>query len=60
MNVEENIKKSKRNYGDKYNKENVNVQLNRNLITRLKFQIKNKKSIKSYIEELINNSLNAQ
>lgn len=60
MTVEENIKKSKRNYGDKYNKENVNVQLNRNLITRLKSEIKNKKSIKSYIEELINNSLNAQ
>lgn len=60
MTVEENIKKSKRNYGDKYNKENVNVQLNRNLITRLKSEIKNKKSIKSYIEELINNSLNAK
>lgn len=59
-NVEENIKKSKRNYGDKYNQKNINVQLNRELITRLKFEIKNKKSIKSYIEELINNSLNAK
>jgi hypothetical protein len=59
MSVEENIKKSKRNYGDKYNKENINVQLNRELIDRLKLEIKNKKSIKSYIEELINEKLNA-
>jgi hypothetical protein len=60
MSVEDNIKKSKRNYGDKYNKENVNVQLNRNLIARLKSEIKNKKSVKSYIEELIHSSLDVK
>jgi hypothetical protein len=56
-NVQENIKKSKRNYGDKYNKENVNVQLNRELIEKVKLRIKNKQSIKSYIESLIKENL---
>jgi len=51
------IKKSKRNYGDKYNKENVNVQLNRELVEKIKLRIKNKQSIKSYIESLINENL---
>ena len=56
-NVEENIKRSKRNYGDKYNQKNVNVQLNRDLINQLKQKLNKDKSIKSYIEELIKNSL---
>jgi hypothetical protein len=55
--VQENIKKSKRNYGDKYNKGNVNVQLNRELIEKVKLRIKNKQSIKSYIESLIKENL---
>jgi hypothetical protein len=52
----ENIKKSKRNYGDKYNKENVNVQLNRELINALKEKLNKNQTIKSHIEELIKNS----
>jgi hypothetical protein len=56
-NVEENIKKSKRNYGDKYNKENVNVQLNRNLINKLKDKLNKETSIKSFIENLIKNNI---
>ena len=56
MEISENIKKSKRKYGDKYNKLNVNVQLNRDLINQLKDKLNNK-SIKSYIEELIKNNI---
>jgi hypothetical protein len=56
-NVEENIKKSKRNYGDKYNKENVNVQLNRDLINKLKEKLDKQTSIKSFIENLIKNNI---
>jgi hypothetical protein len=56
MEISENIKKSKRKYGDKYNKLNVNVQLNRDLINQLKDKLNNK-SIKSYIEELIKFSI---
>ena len=55
--VEENIKKSKRNYGDKYNKENVNVQLNRDLINQLKEKLNKEKSIKSFIENLIKKNI---
>lgn len=59
MSVEENIKNSKRNYGDKYNKENVNVQLNRELIKNLKENLSGQ-SIKSYIENLIKFDLNVK
>lgn len=57
MSVSENIKKSKRNYGDKYNKDNINVQLNRELINELKEKLGKNKTTKSFIEELIKNSL---
>jgi len=56
----ENIKKSKRIYGDKYNKENVNVQLNRELINELKEKLTKNQTMKSYIEKLIKNSLNSK
>jgi hypothetical protein len=57
MSISENIKKSKRNYGDKYNKENVNVQLNRDLINKLKEKLDKQTSIKSFIENLIKNNI---
>lgn len=57
MSVIENIKKSKRNYGDKYNKVNINVQLNRDLINKLKSRLNNETSIKSFIETLIMNEI---
>jgi hypothetical protein len=53
MDNSENIKKSKRKYGDIYNKLNVNVQINRELILKLKKQINGEVSLKSYIENLI-------
>lgn len=57
MSVSENIKKSKRNYGDRYNKENVNVQLNRDLINQLKERLNKETTIKSFIENLIKNNI---
>ena len=55
-NVEENIKRSKRNYGDKYNQKNDKVQLNRDLINQIKEKLNKETSIKSFIENLIKNS----
>jgi hypothetical protein len=54
----ENEKKSKKDYqstkeySKKYNKENINIQINRNLISKLRKQI-GSETIKSYIENLI-------
>lgn len=50
--IKENIKKSKRKYGERYNKENITIQLNRELIDRLKEKIETT-TVKSYIENLI-------
>lgn len=55
--VNENIKRSKRLYGDKYNKENINVQLNRQLIENLKKKL-NGESLKHFIENLIKENIN--
>jgi hypothetical protein len=54
------VYESKRIYGDKYNKENVNVQLNRELINELKDKLTKNQTMKSYIEELIKNNLNSK
>lgn len=43
---------SKIKYGKKYNKENITIQLNRELIERLKGKIETT-TVKSYIENLI-------
>jgi hypothetical protein len=54
----ENEKKSKKDYqstkeySKKYNKENINIQINRNLISKLRKRI-GSETIKSYIENLI-------
>lgn len=53
MDKSENIKKSKRKYGEFYNKVNVNVQLNRELILKLKEHLNGEFSLKSYIEDII-------
>jgi len=47
---------STRIYGDKYNKTNLSVQLNRELLNRLKEHLDGK-PMKSYIENLIEKSL---
>lgn len=54
--VNENIKRSKRRYGDIYNKENINVQINRELIENLKKKL-NGESLKNFLENLIKNTL---
>jgi hypothetical protein len=51
------IKESKRKYGNIYNKLNISVQLNKEMIEVLKSKLNNKTSIKNYIEELINKDL---
>lgn len=40
-------------YSKKYNKLNINVQLNRKLIDSLKIKLNKKQSLKDYIENLI-------
>lgn len=50
------VYESTRIYGDKYNKVNLNVQLNRDLLTKLKDHLGGK-PMKSYIENLIRISL---
>ncbi len=52
MEKNEKIKESKRKYGNVYNKLNINVQLNRELIEKLKNKL-NGSSLKNYLEELI-------
>lgn len=55
--IKENIKKSKRKYGQMYNKLNIGVQLNRELIHNLRNKIGDQVSVKSYIEDLIKKQL---
>jgi len=55
--IKENIKKSKRKYGKMYNKLNIGVQLNRELIQNLREKIGSGVTIKSYIESLIKQQL---
>ena len=51
------VYESKKNYYLKYNKENISVQLNRELIERLKSKLPDGVSTKSYLEKLIEDSL---
>lgn len=54
--MEKKIYESKKIYGKKYNKLNINVQLNRELIDSLRKRLENKgMSIKDYLENLIKN-----
>ena len=57
MEKNERIKESKRKYGNKYNKTNINVQLDRELIEVVKSKL-NDITLKSYIEDLIRKNLN--
>lgn len=50
------VYESKKFYYLKYNKENISVQLNRELIEELKLTLSDQ-SVKSYIEDLIKNSI---
>lgn len=56
MEKNERIKESKRKYGKKYNKTNISVQLDRDLIEIVKSKL-NGISLKSYIEDLIRSGL---
>ena len=47
--------KSTKIYSEKYNKENINVQLNRDIINKIRIKINI--PLKEYIEELLNKQL---
>lgn len=51
------IRESKRKYGKFYNKINVNVQLDRKLISELRETLSDEVSVKSYIENLIKRTI---
>ncbi len=51
------IKESKKKYGKFYNKINTTVQLNRELIDKLKMNLPSHVTIKSYIENLIKRAI---
>jgi predicted DNA binding CopG/RHH family protein len=54
--MEKKVYESKKIYSKKYNKLNINVQLNRELIDNLRKKLENQGiSIKDYIENLIKN-----
>jgi hypothetical protein len=57
MDKNEKIKQSKRKYGNVYNKLNINVQLDRELINMLKDKLNGSVSLKNYLEELIKNNI---
>lgn len=48
---------STKDYSKKYNKENITVQLNRNLVLKLRESLKNE-SVKEFIEKIITENLN--
>ena len=54
--IEKKTYESKKIYGKKYNESNINVQLDRELIMRLRDKIK-PLTIKSYLESFIKNNL---
>lgn len=60
--MKEKTKKSQyestKKYTKEYNKSNINVQLDRNLINAVKRKLDNKISVKSYIESLIKKDFN--
>ena len=59
--MKEKIKKSQyestKVYTKEYNKVNINVQLDRELINKLKVKLNGSISLKSYIEELLRNNI---
>ena len=59
--MKEKLKKSQyessKNYSNNYNKLNINVQLDRELINTLKDKLNGSVSLKYYLEELIKNNL---
>ena len=58
--MEKNDKKiyeSKKVYGKKYNKSNINIQLDRELVLRLRDKI-SPRTLKSYLEDYIKELLN--
>ncbi len=55
--MEKKVYQSKKDYSKKYNKENISIQINRELVNKLKSNIGNL-SLKSYIENIIRLEIN--
>lgn len=59
--MKEKIKKSQyestKSYNKEYNRLNINVQLNRDIINKLKSKLDESVTLKSYIEKLIVDSI---
>ena len=59
--MKEKIKKSQyestKAYTKEYNKLNINVQLNRDLINKLKVKLNGSISLKDYIEKIISDNI---
>lgn len=54
--IEKKVYESKKIYGKKYNAANINVQLDRELVSRLREKI-GSLSVKEYLQDLIRKSL---
>ena len=54
--IEKKVYESKRLYGKKYNQKNINVQLDRDLVSKLRDKI-GEQSVKNFLEDYINNYL---
>jgi hypothetical protein len=54
--IEKKIYESKKIYGKKYNASNINVQLDRELVSRLREKLADV-SVKEYLQDLIRKSL---
>jgi len=55
--MEKKVYQSEKDYSKKYNKENISIQINRELVNKLKSNIGNL-SLKSYIENIIRLEIN--
>lgn len=51
--IEKKVYESKKIYGKKYNQSNINIQLDRELVSKLRDKIGNQ-SVKSFLENYIN------
>lgn len=54
--MEKKVYESKKIYGKEYNKKNINIQLDRDLVNRLREKIGNQ-SLKKFLEIYINDTL---
>jgi len=54
--IEKKVYESKKIYGKKYNQSNINIQLDRDLVSKLRNKI-GEQSVKKFLEKYINDIL---